>query len=245
MAHLFARRERKTVLVICAKKLTKLPSGGLNRGPSPSYPQQMPLGWPRRPSQTAHFCSAIFLCQCHTVGPSIGVAARGPWVADQCQLRDTTRQLAAPDDAGAGGGEAAGTRSAPRTGPRCGLLLWRGGGAPDSSDCVSHTPSPPLGPGGRAERARVAGGWGAGEAPALALGRAAQHATRRPWAQYAPALPPSRSTRRCPHPTRQFPLRAAGGGELRFPRARSSIAVAQLLRRTMATVGRQHAGRAR
>ena len=62
------------------------------------------------------------------------------------QLR-TTRQLAAPHDAGAGGGEAAGTRSAPRTGPRCGLLLWRGGGAPDSSDCVSHTQTPPLGRG--------------------------------------------------------------------------------------------------
>ena len=46
--------------------------------------------------------------------------------------------------AGAGGGEAAGTRSAPRTGPRCGLLLWRGGGAPDSSDCVSHTQAPLL-----------------------------------------------------------------------------------------------------
>ena len=71
----FSQRERKTVLAICAKKLTKLPSGGLNRGPSPSNPQQMPLGWPKRPPKTAHFCSSIFLCQCHKVGPSIGVAA--------------------------------------------------------------------------------------------------------------------------------------------------------------------------
>ena len=57
------------------KKLTKLPSGGLNRGPSPSNPQQIPLGWPKRPPKTAHFCCAIFLCQCDKVGPSIGVAA--------------------------------------------------------------------------------------------------------------------------------------------------------------------------
>ena len=75
VAPLFSRRERKTVLVICAKKLTKLPSGGLNRGPSPSNPQQMPLGWPKRPPKTAHFCSSIFLCQCHKVRPRIGVAA--------------------------------------------------------------------------------------------------------------------------------------------------------------------------
>ena len=61
----FAQRERKTVFAILAKKLTKLPSGGLNRGPSPSNPQQMPLGWPKRPPKTAHFCSSIFLCQCH------------------------------------------------------------------------------------------------------------------------------------------------------------------------------------
>ena len=59
----FSRRGRKTVFAIFAKKLTKLPSGGLNRGPSPSYPQKMPLGWPKRPPKTAHFCSAIFLCQ--------------------------------------------------------------------------------------------------------------------------------------------------------------------------------------
>ena len=71
----FAQRERKTVFAILAKKLTKLPSGGLNRGPPPSNPQQMPLGWPKRPPKTAHLCSAIFLCQCHKVGPSIGVAA--------------------------------------------------------------------------------------------------------------------------------------------------------------------------
>ena len=62
VAPLFSRRERKTVLVICAKKLVKLPSGGLNRGPSPSYPQQMALGIPKRPPKT-HFCSTIFLCQ--------------------------------------------------------------------------------------------------------------------------------------------------------------------------------------
>ena len=55
--------------------MVKLPSGGLNRGPPPSNPQQMPLGWPKRPPKTAHFCSSIFLCQCHKVGPSIGVAA--------------------------------------------------------------------------------------------------------------------------------------------------------------------------
>ena len=57
---LFARGERKTVLVIYAKKLTKLPSGGLNRGAGPSNPQQMPLTRPKRPPKTAHFCSAIF-----------------------------------------------------------------------------------------------------------------------------------------------------------------------------------------
>ena len=43
------------------KPLRKLPSGGLNRGPSPSNPQQMPLGWPKRLPKTAHFCSAISL----------------------------------------------------------------------------------------------------------------------------------------------------------------------------------------
>ena len=67
----FSRRERKTVFAIFAKKLTKLPSGGLNRGAGPSYPQQIPLGWPKRPPKTAHLCCAIFLCQCHPpkVGP--------------------------------------------------------------------------------------------------------------------------------------------------------------------------------
>ena len=61
----FARRERKTAFAIFAKKLTKLPSGGLNRGPSPSNPQQIPLGWPKRPPKTAISENAIFLCQCH------------------------------------------------------------------------------------------------------------------------------------------------------------------------------------
>ena len=55
------------------KPLRKLPSGGLNRGPSPSNPQQMPLGWPKRPPKTAHLCSVIFLCQCHKVRPSISL----------------------------------------------------------------------------------------------------------------------------------------------------------------------------
>ena len=56
------------------------------------YPQQMPLGWPKRLPKTAISENAIFLCQCHKVGPSIGVAAQlcsnspGKWWRERCKM---------------------------------------------------------------------------------------------------------------------------------------------------------------
>ena len=49
----------------------------------------------KRPRETAHSENAIFLCQCHKVGPSIGVAAGVGCRYKDCWQRETAARAAA------------------------------------------------------------------------------------------------------------------------------------------------------
>ena len=90
-------RQRETVSAILAPKLIKPPSGGTNRGTPTAEIQQRGLSSPKRPRETAHSENAIFLCQCHKVRPSTGVAASGLKSENRCSANSKDGMLRGTD----------------------------------------------------------------------------------------------------------------------------------------------------